>query len=66
MATEDMQIRTPGHSDDNELDLEYVPHKTMFEEMCEENAIKVALLEQDVKEIENGNRWTRRRSCWRL
>ncbi|RCN42572.1 hypothetical protein ANCCAN_11433 [Ancylostoma caninum] len=45
MAAEDMRIRAPGHSDDDELDLEYVPHKTMFEEMCEENAAKVALLE---------------------
>ncbi|EYB88116.1 hypothetical protein Y032_0252g227 [Ancylostoma ceylanicum] len=50
MAAEDMRIRTPGHSDDDELDLEYEPHKTMFE-MCEENAAKVALLEQDVREM---------------
>ncbi|EYB82873.1 hypothetical protein Y032_0348g3170 [Ancylostoma ceylanicum] len=45
-----MRIGTSGHPDDDELDLEYVPHKTMFEEMCEENAAKVALVEHDVCE----------------
>ncbi|RCN24972.1 hypothetical protein ANCCAN_29319, partial [Ancylostoma caninum] len=50
MSTENVVIRTPGRSDD-EPEPYYSPEKTMFEEMCEENSARIAILEEEIVEL---------------